>query len=616
MEIDEQAFKRTLANGRERLLGERRSFGHWEGRLSSSALSTATAICALALKDREIHGELIGQGLAWLETHQNEDGGYGDTVISKSNISTTVLCWAAFAAAGALERCGSAVKRAEQWLVDEAGSVEGRSLAGAITDCYGKDRTFSVPILTMCALSGRLGQGREAWRLVKPLPFEIAALPHAWLKWMRLTVVSYALPALVAIGQVRHAQLPPANPATRLIRDLTRAKTLRLLGRIQPASGGFLEAVPLTSFVVMSLVAAGQQNHPVVGEGVGFLVRAQRDDGSWPIDSNLATWVTTLSVNGLAGGSSFFELLDEAARERLTDWLLDQQHREVNPYTRADPGGWAWTDLPGGVPDADDTAGALLALRHLGVRDSSVKGAVRAGIAWLMGLQNNDGGMPTFCRGWGKLPFDQSAPDLTAHALSAVDAWLSERDTTATLFSPALSERADRFISSGLAFLRRNQRHDGAFIPLWFGNESAPGKENPVYGSARVLSALAGLASNSGGYVADNVAGMANKAARWLLGAQNPDGGWGGTTGTTSTIEETALAVNALSRHASRPDPAVLRGASWLIERTDEGQSFTPAPLGLYFARLWYFEELYPLIFTVQALKRIEELLECGQYIL
>jgi hypothetical protein len=28
-------------------------------------------------------------------------------------------------------------------------------------------------------------------------------------------------------------------------------------------------------------------------------------------------------------------------------------------------GGFSWTDRSGGVPDADDTAGALLALRHV-----------------------------------------------------------------------------------------------------------------------------------------------------------------------------------------------------------------------------------------------------------
>ena len=35
-----------------------------------------------------------------------------------------------------------------------------------------------------------------------------------------------------------------------------------------------------------------------------------------------------------------------------------------HPYCLSAPGGWAWTDLPGGVPDADDTPGVLMA--HLG----------------------------------------------------------------------------------------------------------------------------------------------------------------------------------------------------------------------------------------------------------
>ena len=30
-----------------------------------------------------------------------------------------------------------------------------------------------------------------------------------------------------------------------------------------------------------------------------------------------------------------------------------------------------------------------------------------------------------------------------------------------------------------------------------------------------------------------------------------------------------------------------------------------PAPIGLYFAKLWYFERLYPLIFSLDALGRL-----------
>ena len=51
---------------------------------------------------------------------------------------------------------------------------------------------------------------------------------------------------------------------------------------MQPASGGFLESAPLTSFVVMSLASSGRSDHPVVRKGVEFLLSAVRPDGSWP----------------------------------------------------------------------------------------------------------------------------------------------------------------------------------------------------------------------------------------------------------------------------------------------------------------------------------------------
>src|ERR1700741_5302392 len=79
------------------LLAERTPEGHWVGELSTSALSTATAVSALALVQKERtpprpHDKLIADGLAWLAAHQNADGGWGDTERSISNISTTMLC--------------------------------------------------------------------------------------------------------------------------------------------------------------------------------------------------------------------------------------------------------------------------------------------------------------------------------------------------------------------------------------------------------------------------------------------------------------------------------------------------------------------------------------------
>src|ERR1700758_2416408 len=81
---------------RAALLAERTPEGHWVGELSTSALSTATAIFALALVQKQTDPPgrfvaLIERGFAWLIEHQNPDGGWGDTTKSFSNISTSML---------------------------------------------------------------------------------------------------------------------------------------------------------------------------------------------------------------------------------------------------------------------------------------------------------------------------------------------------------------------------------------------------------------------------------------------------------------------------------------------------------------------------------------------
>jgi squalene-hopene/tetraprenyl-beta-curcumene cyclase len=47
-----------------------------------------------------------------------------------------------------------------------------------------------------------------------------------------------------------------------------------------------------------------------------------------------------------------------------------------------------------------------------------------------------------------------------------------------------------------------------------------------------------------------------------------------------------------------------LRGVAWLVEAVESGRFRDASPIGFYFAKLWYFEKLYPIIFTVAALGR------------
>lgn len=615
----EMELAQALAKTRAALVSRRTAEGIWAGALSASSLSTATAVVALELMRSHTHSTdprlaaCVEGGLNWLQSHANADGGWGDTIRSKSNISTTVLAWAALKCGMRSAKCGvgkvegggecrmrnaegriEAISRAEDWLGRQAGGLEPERLAGKILQRYGSDRTFSAPILTHCALSGRLGEGKAAWRHVIPLPFELAACPPTWFGALRLPVVSYALPALIAIGYARHHYAPSANPLVRKLRSLCKERVFRVLDSIQPSNGGFLEAIPLTSFVVMSLAGSDQAAHPVARRGLEFILNSAQPDGSWRIDTNLSTFVTTLAIQGL--GKEVLGGMLEDEREKVRRWLVAQQYRVRHPYTNAAPGGWAWTPLPGGVPDADDTAGALLALKKLQAPGPALVPAAQEGVAWLLDLQNRDGGIPTFCRGWGKLPFDRSSADLTAHALRAWAAWEPELDRRT-------QRRVERARARAVGFLRRTQEPDGSWCPLWFGNEFEPDEGNRVYGTSRVLLALADtlLASN-----------CAQRAAAWLAGVQKDDGGWSGGPGPgPATTEETALALEALCAAAgawrelrSHLEDPIRRGLLHLLNRVADGSWNQPAPIGFYFAKLWYYEELYPVIFTVSALER------------
>jgi squalene-hopene/tetraprenyl-beta-curcumene cyclase len=342
---------------------------------------------------------------------------------------------------------------------------------------------------------------------------------------------------------------------------------------------------------------------------VEFLKQSVRSDGSWPIDTNLSTWVTTLAVNALATAGEVLKL-EKSVETRK--WLVAQQYQERHPYTGAAPGAWAWTPLPGSVPDADDTAGALLSLANLttpaeekevnGIllrygydRKPVFTGPVRYGISWLANLQNTDGGWPTFCRGWTKLPFDRSGADLTAHALRARLIWL-RRWHGENVYRGSWGCYSDSTVPPGLRFLQYDQRPDGSWLPLWFGCQHAPDDINPTYGTARVLAAYRDL---------DRMKEEpAQRGVRFLLSIQNADGGWGGAAQTPSTMEETALAVEILLDGGPETIPAVNKGLLWLVEQVEAGRLHDAAPIGFYFAKLWYYEKLYPIIFTVAALGR------------
>jgi len=118
-----------------------------------------------------------------------------------------------------------------------------------------------------------------------------------------------------------------------------------------------------------------------------------------------------------------------------------------------------------------------------------------------------------------------------------------------------------------------------------------PEDTNPFYGTARVLLALAETKRESA---------MAQSGLRYLIGNQNSDGSWG------NSVEETAVVVEAFAifAHDRNIAPTYYHGLHWLLEAVESDRFLQPSPIGLYFAKLWYYEDLYPIIFTASALRR------------
>lgn len=580
----------------KQLRSELNEAGFWSGKLSSSALATAVSIVTFKLNNENPDRTLIKHGLEWLFTNTNSDGGFGDTPESKSNVSTSLLCYAAISYCGdANAHRSTALSRLENYLSHQKIDLKKGDITASILAYYGHDYTFSVPILSMLIICGVLDE--KASRKIPQLPFELSLLPAAWYSRFNLHVVSYAIPALIAVGIFIFRKRRFHNPVMAWIRNKSIQPALRKLEKIAPQSGGFLEAVPLTAFVNMCLLSCGLNENNVIKKGLAFLRNLQRPDGSWPIDADLSTWVTTLSIKAI--GNQMTNQFTNFETDKLTAHLKAIQYKEEHPFNQAQPGGWGWTNLSGSVPDVDDTSGAIIALLTIYKSDIELDEVIINGCKWLVSLQNKDGGYPTFCKGWGRLPFDSSCADLTGHALLALTKSLN---TLGEKMPHDLKNSISVCISRSFGFLWKAQDDDGSWIPLWFGSQHTADKQNPVYGTAKVTIYL----SDSLMYdilddnLKNNIWKMLSNARHYLREQQNKNGSWGSEIGMPGTIEESSLAVSAL---IGVDEDAVLKGFAWLQKESDDN-GLRPNPIGLYFAMLWYDERLYPLIYYVEALRR------------
>jgi squalene-hopene/tetraprenyl-beta-curcumene cyclase len=588
--IDFHLLLTAFQTARRELLALRAAEGHWVGENSSSPFATASAAGALCIvaahvkedARRDAYRQLAVRAAEWLAASQTSEGGWGDTRSGPANMAATTVARAAIHLAGQSERFAEALTPSQRYLENRGGLTEMRRH-------YRTDTPLLAAVLGISALAGL-----TAWRDVPPLAFETAWLPRG-LRNSTRGAAAYIEPIRAGIGQARFFHRWPRNPVTLLLRRLSVGRSLAALRPRQPTSGGFLESAAWSGFFVMGLAATGRAEHPLVRRALNFLLDTVRGDASWPNVTSLSVANTSLAVNALASASGNVGALG------CLDWLLNCQRNDASASPGSALGAWAANDGGGSLPDVASTADALLSLSVLlksgtdAVRPR-IEAAATSGINWLLSVQNDDGGWPSYFRGAGDNSLDGSGPDLTAIALRALRAW---QYWTA-------GHAIDEAIRRGMYYLSAAQQPDGSWRPRWFCRAGSPDSENLIYGTSQVVLAYRDLDQMENRIV--------KRALEWLAAAVNPDGGWGsltGESGVVSSAQETAMAVEALlaAPHDPRWQTALDNGLQWLVRSIDKQRYQQPAAIGLLPARLQYAEKVYPLAFTVSALGQAVKLL-------
>ncbi|MEZ4299354.1 MAG: oxygenase MpaB family protein [Polyangiaceae bacterium] len=333
-------------------------------------------------------------------------------------------------------------------------------------------------------------------------------------------------------------------------------------------------------------------------------------------------------------------------------WLMDSQiHEDLPALVPTAPGaprsgGWAFECRNPTTPDADDTAVVLgafgLALQGQGtdVLDEQTATLVRAsvdkGLAFLLGMQNPDGGWPAFQQGLTSKP---RGPFLVSYPVFERGNLLQDLETalrnTPVFGDPATEDITGRtlfalaqhgytrdspVVQKAIAFLIAQQctqedlgggaSHEGGG-PWW-----SRWISNYLVATSYVLGGLAAVG-------VDPQEPFIRRAVDWTLRQQNEDGGWGEEAASyqnpalagqgASMPVTTAVVICGLIQIGEGRSDAVKRAVNYLLRVPREPSGMWPDPGPLHvFARTDQFYKFTGarLYYPLEALARYRALLD------
>jgi len=572
---------------------------HWCAELESNVTITAEYVLLCQALGIELapRREAIAR---YLFSRQKADGSWGVAANAPGDVSSSVESYLALRLLG-LEREDERLLRAERFIRGAGGIARVRVFTRINLALFGLFPWEAIPsippeILLLPRWSPINVYRLSSWARSTMVPLFIVfhhrpvfALPcgrfprSGWLDHLWLDPSSKEVPYRSSVLETLRSEGPGwktfFNAGDALLRLYERERDGALVQRLrahalrecerwvlehEEESGDWGGIFPPMLNGVLALVLSGHAlDSDPVRRGLEAIERfAIHDEEGFRIEAcQSPVWDSALSLVALADSGY------DGADPRLATvrgWIDRKQilaeYGDWKVYNRrGPPGGWSFEHVNTWYPDVDDTAAVVLALvkGDPAYRTSEV---VRRGVAWMLSMQNPDGGWAAFDVKNDRLflnqiPFsdmeslcDPSSPDVAGRVLEALGA-LGTREHRAAC-------------RRGIEYLRRSQEKEGS----WFGRWGV----NYVYGTSNVLNGLARQGVRA-------TEPMVVRALRWLESVQNEDGGFGEGLESysdraamgrgPSTASQTAWGVMGLLAYRPASDPAVLRGIEWLVDR-------------------------------------------------
>ncbi|GAB1541184.1 hypothetical protein NUACC21_38540 [Scytonema sp. NUACC21] len=311
----------------------------------------------------------------------------------------------------------------------------------------------------------------------------------------------------------------------------------------------------LANIVILLALQKFPEHHHVVLKRINNLLRCQNLDGGFPFIASFEIFCTALAGVALTNTG-----VDIETPLQMANYIVRQQQSD---------GGWSYAE-GAYQTDVDDTSFCLEFLRA--VDPNKYKEYISKGEAYLLAIQNEDGGFPTFVRG------NPSEITMTAGALNAL--------------APQAAEYTKVF-EGGLHYITSHQKLDGSFERSWSLSEA-----QAIFRSLLAMRACKVVRSPQ---LLESIYIAKAKALNYLYKSQNSDGGWGHQLGDASDVISTSYSLIALS--ISGDNEALRRGAYYLILQQDEEGKFISIPDQAAPRPIPYDVPILASIFALLALK-------------